>query len=350
MILKKKIFLAGLINVINAQNLNCLSLARHLDKKIFDIFTLEDASKESLKGTKDINVFRCHKPFKIQYIFGLLWGILRCDIIYFPKHQSTPVFCLRIARILKRKVFTTIEGNMCNIRFPNMIDNFGGKENMVNYFRFIPNIFGITGHIINNANCGVILKKEILYLGVDTQDFTPKKINKKLENIIFIGSLIARKRVHKIIDLSRIFKNIKFHIIGGGSLNKLSVGSNDIESLSNVKFYGNLMPYQIQDILTKMQLLFLPSKSEGFPKVILEAAASGVPSIVYANYGAYEWIDNNTNGFVVTDFKDVVNKIDELLEDPGLLQINSSGAIELSRRFDWEVLVKDWEQKILSLE
>ena len=36
------------------------------------------------------------------------------------------------------------------------------------------------------------------------------------------------------------------------------------------------MSLEISKILNIMDLLFLPSRSEGFPKVILEAAASGI--------------------------------------------------------------------------
>ena len=57
----------------------------------------------------------------------------------------------------------------------------------------------------------------------------------------------------------------------------------------------------------------MPSKSEGFPKVILEAASVGIPSIVYDSYGASEWMQNNKNGFIVKDFQNVIDIIDLIL-------------------------------------
>ena len=60
-----------------------------------------------------------------------------------------------------------------------------------------------------------------------------------------------------------------------------------------------------------MDLLFLPSRSEGFPKVILEAASSAIPSIVYHDYGASEWMITDENGFVVNSFNDVIDKINQ---------------------------------------
>jgi len=38
---KIKIFLGAYINSTNAQNLNCLALAKYLDKDKFDVYTLE---------------------------------------------------------------------------------------------------------------------------------------------------------------------------------------------------------------------------------------------------------------------------------------------------------------------
>ena len=160
---KKKIFLGGLINITNAQNINCYSLAKYLDKKQFKVYTLEDKSKYSVSGISGVTVFSCSKyMFKVQYILGLIWGILKSDIIYLPKHQTTPIFCLRICRLLGKKVFTTIEGNMCDKSKTNMIDNFGGKDKMLHHFYLISNIFGITQYIINNAKCGVILNQKVL--------------------------------------------------------------------------------------------------------------------------------------------------------------------------------------------
>ena len=41
----------------------------------------------------------------------------------------------------------------------------------------------------------------------------------------------------------------------------------------------------MSELLKDMQLHIFPSRSEGFPKVILETACAGVPSLVYADYG-----------------------------------------------------------------
>ena len=112
---------------------------------------------------------------------------------------------------------------------------------------------------------------------------------KNLKKIVFIGSLIKRKRLSDFLSLAVIFPDLEFHIIGQGS----DYAELKIKSTSNVFFYGHLNPLEISKTLNIMDLLFLPSRSEGFPKVILEVAANADTSLVYSDYGASEWINHN---------------------------------------------------------
>ena len=360
---KKKIFLGGYLNYTNAQNLNCLSLARHLDKEKFDIHALTTQFGDNNIEDISIKLFHCFSPFVFTKYIGFIWGILNCEILYFPKHQEIPVWVLRFANLLSKKIFTTIEGNMCDTTKISMIDSFNGLQNMQNYFSLIPNIYGITKHIINNATCGVKLNNNPLYLGVEKDNFFTEK-KKTLHNIVCIGSLIRRKNIEEFFKLANIFPNLNFHIIGNKKYVKISkkrrVNRKDkwrnkgdknekIEFSDNIILHGHTNREDLPEKLKEIDLLFLPSRSEGFPKVILEAAASGIPSIIYHDYGASEWMTTNENGFVVNSFNDVIEKINQLISTPDLLQKNAEGALNLSENFDWKNLIKNWEEVIDNL-
>ena len=86
-----------------------------------------------------------------------------------------------------------------------------------------------------------------------------------------------------------------------------------------------------------------------FKSIILEAASTGIPSVVYDSYGASEWMDNKKNGFVVSAFKQVEELIHELIENPALLDKVSKNTQELAHRFDWKNIINDWEKVIVDL-
>ncbi len=340
---KIKIFLGAYLNYTNAQNINCLSLAKHLDSSKFITYALTTYLSPKV-DTKSI-LFHCFYPFRISSIVGLLWGVIKCDIAYFPKHKSTPNWIIKIAALLGKKVFTTIETNMCDFEKEGLLDSFGTREKLVDHFHYVSNIFGITQYIIDNANCGVRLESKVLYLGVEIDAFY-QKTRKKLRNIVFIGSLIKRKRVFEFLQLAEIYPNINFNIIGDG-VDSLSLKK---KVANNVIFLGQLDQDELPSKLNEMDLHVLPSISEGFPKVILEAAASGIPSIVYSHYGASEWIIDGENGFVVNDFDQMKITIKRLIDNEDLLLKNSEGAILMAKKFDWNTLIKDWEESMLNLK
>jgi|TARA_B110000483_G_scaffold126396_1_gene151832 glycosyltransferase involved in cell wall biosynthesis len=339
---KIKIFLGGYVNFNNAQNLNCLALAEHLDSSKFTTYALSVYFLPKVKSQAVI--FNCFYPFQISSILGFLWGIIICDIAYLPKHKSHPVWIHYIAIFLGKKIFTTIENNMCDLEKESMINSFNGKTNLINYFKRFQNIFGITQYIIDNANCGVKLEDKVLYLGVESNIYS-NKVRDKLKNIVFVGTLKKRKRVGQLLHLAEIFPDINFNIIGDG----IDMESLKIKATKNVFFHGSLTQIELASKFNDMDLHILPSISEGFPKVILEAASSGIPSVVYSDYGASEWIVNNKNGFIVNDFNHLTNTIRGLIDNENVLLRNSKGAISMAKRFDWKIVVKEWEEVIYNL-
>lgn len=83
--------------------------------------------------------------------------------------------------------------------------------------------------------------------------------------------------------------------IGGGTLlKKFEELSFDLGLNRQVKFTGNLSnPAEIAEILKKSDLFIFPTKTEGLPRVLLEAMASGLPCISYDVGGISELLSQN---------------------------------------------------------
>jgi glycosyltransferase involved in cell wall biosynthesis len=340
---KIKVFLGGYINYTNAQNLNCRAIGEHLNKDKFEVYALKvhfgDNEKYSLKS------FNCFKPFSITQHLGFLWGILHCDVAYFSKHVFTPLWILKLSKLLKKPIFTTIEGNVTDLSKPNLIGLFRSQQKMKNHFTYFNAVFGITQQLINSTHQVIKMRKSPLFLGVDLKNFSPHN-KEKLDSIVFVGGLIKRKRVYELITLAKLYPNIQFKIIGEGSEQQ------SLQNMAplNVSFFGKLNHNEMDAIFSSSDLLFLPSKSEGFPKVILEAASAGISSVVYNTYGASNWINDRENGFIVNDFNEVKSIVNELLNDSILLQNTSEGAVKLAQKFDWRNIILDWEKVIVDLQ
>ena len=238
---KIKVFLGGYVNFTNAQNLNCRAVAEHLDKGIFQVFSLTAYFGNQEKF--EVQTFYCFKPFSMSKHIGFLWGILKCDIAYLPKHVDTPIWALKLAKILKKPIFSTIEGNVIDKSLPNLISLFGSESKTKKHFSFINKIFGITNFLKINTSRLLQMEESILQLGVDVGQFS---VSRKLElsSVVFVGSLIKRKQVQEFIDLGKSYPQLCFNLIGDGeereSLNE--------KSSKNIIFHGSLSHYGINEV------------------------------------------------------------------------------------------------------
>ena len=339
---KVKVFLGGYINYTNAQNLNCRAIAEYLDNDKFLVFALTThfGKIERFK----VNTFNCLKPFIFSKHLGFLWGILNCDVAYLPKHIDTPIWVLKTANLLKKPIFSTIEGNVTDLSKPNLISLFGSENKMKNHFSYFKQVFGISHFLNQETQSVIIMNDNPLSLGVNVHQFSSKTAQ-KLRSIIFVGGFMKRKRLDEFLQLAELYPQITFNIVGNGP----EKDNLEKKASSNVIFHGVLSHAKINVIFQQSDLMFLPAKSEGFPKVILESASAGIPSIVYSAYGASNWMKHRGNGFIVNDFDEVKGIVNELLNNSKFLQSISENAKELANAYNWKNVIKDWEKVIVNL-
>ncbi len=129
--------------------------------------------------------------------------------------------------------------------------------------------------------------------------------NKKLEKQLifcFVGALNEGKGVSLLINALKGLKNkerIKeFHFVGGSSkLLYYKELANDIGI--KIIFHGYIEKEVITKIYAKSHFIILPSKSEGFPKVIGEAMNFGCVPIVSDISSIGQYIKHHRNGFLL---------------------------------------------------
>lgn len=348
---KVRVFLGGYVNSTNAQNLNCRSLAKYLDRNQFEcaVMTLFGGDLPLENDLKGIKLFKCHRPFKVWKYIVYMRGIFWCDVAYLPKGELWE-FCAKCLKFFKKKSFLTVEGVIEGSNLKKAIAFYGTKKKVVSAYNYTTNTYSITAFMEKKNKSLLNIKSDgILYLGIDRSLFSISvHKHEQLKNIAFIGNNIRYKGIDDYFAVAEKFPLITFHIIGEGL-------GYDVESeikkrrLGNCVYHGLLNHKQLYDTLKQIDLHIFPSRSEGFPKVTLETASMGVPSIVYDDYGAAEWITSAKDGFVVNNLDEIIVIISDLMKHPQKLDLLAESAIELSKRFDWKNVINDWEKAILKL-
>ena len=349
---KIKVFLGGYTNYTNAQNLNCRAIAQHLDKSKFEVYTLElhNGQLPGIKAATLVKVFTCFKPVRISQYLGFLWGIWNCDVAYLPKHELWR-FNRFLLKCFHKKSFSTMEGILDDDNMASGISILGSKEEVLAAKTYVSRIYSITSFLsdYNFAHHQIKAAPVILYLGCETSSFVNQAVRTGgLKNIAYIGRLKKRKGIYDFLAVAAHFPQLNFHIFGDGEeLNSIEKQVKDL--LPNVQLKGVVSHESLAQHLSGIDLHILPSRTEGFPKVILETGAAGVPSILYGDYGAKEWITPGLNGWIVKNVNDIIEVVATLVQHPAQLRAVSLEAEKLTASFDWKVRIKTWEKVIIQL-
>lgn len=108
-----------------------------------------------------------------------------------------------------------------------------------------------------------------------------------LKRVCFIGRFAREKRLDSVIQAARDCPDIHFIVAGDGPLND-EVAQAAAE-LANLEQHGWLSRAQVAELLDSSDLLVLPSKSERFGSIALEAMSRGRPALVSMAAGIHDW-------------------------------------------------------------
>jgi glycosyltransferase involved in cell wall biosynthesis len=124
-------------------------------------------------------------------------------------------------------------------------------------------------------------------------------------NLLFVGNLTAAKGILELMDAigdEKFPKRIhNVFIAGDGDLKEVILQKAKQIKHCKVEVFGFLNRSEINTLYEKSHLLILPSKSEGFPKVIAEAASYGCIPVATDVSAISQYIDDGESGFLLKD-------------------------------------------------
>ncbi len=196
------------------------------------------------------------------------------------------------------------------------------------------------------------IETEIIPLGVDVERFRPsarpREDPRALLRVIFVASMQRRKQPHLILDMAHRLRDqpVEFHLIGpvlgDSSYHRGLLEDKESRDLGRVYFHDAMPQEDIRRWLERSDIYVLPSRLEGFGKTTIEAAACGLPAVIFKDYESTAVIDGRT-GFQVETFDDMVSKVRLLLNEPSLRQRLGEAAVTHVRQFDWNVIARRWQ-------
>ena len=193
----------------------------------------------------------------------------------------------------------------------------------------------------NGSICGVNLEK--FRPNKKTRSTLRKKFN--IPNSAFIFLFVGRLNSEKgIYDLLSAFKkaNLKSTFLFLVGPDEENIGLKLQQSKNIIIHEFTTTP---EDFMASCDLLCLPSYREGFGNVVIEAAASGMPSIVSDIYGLSDFVIPNKTGFVhkVGDIDGMVKLFRMLYKDKLLVKnIGEKARASVTKDFDFKSISKYW--------
>lgn len=123
----------------------------------------------------------------------------------------------------------------------------------------------------------------ILYNGVNFPEIDPPEIAGAIErrrSLVFVGGLISNKRLDLTLDAAALVAeraDIHLHVVGDGP------GRRNVEERARAvdwcSFHGHLPPDALRTLLRRQAVMVVPSQSESFGLVYIEAISEGMAVI-----------------------------------------------------------------------
>ena len=190
--------------------------------------------------------------------------------------------------------------------------------------------------------------KKIIPNGIDLKEFNPRvpKIKRFLDNkinILFLGRIEERKGLIYLLKAFKIlekkFPNLRLIIVGEGELRRDCIKFTKENQLKEVYFEGEGKHGEVSPYYTTADIFVSPAIfGESFGMVLLEAMASGVPVVAFANQGYKELLKKKRGAFLVPpkDYRALVQKIEILIKKPHLRKKMGEWGQKDAQKYSWD--------------
>ena len=337
-------------------------------KKIFKKVDMSWHSSNSLKKAKIysyscINIpfsnFEWPIPITLMFFINLFRIFLKYDIIHMWTYFYINNFFTIFFKLFfnKKLIMTCDTFPAYSFRSGKFIDFlFRIYTTLFGWILFsVPNKIHIYGKsLVKFAKRIGIKEKKLIVIptGVNLDKFKRGKdirknlgIDKKEFVIVYAGLIVPRKGIDIMLKILKksIHINVRMLLVGEGPNKKYYIElAKRFGVIDKISFIG--WRKDIPDIFRSADLLFLPSRGEGLPGVIMEAMASELP-VVASNIPCIpDLVENGKNGFLckMNDVECFKEKILKLVHNKRLAKKMGKNGLEKIKSFDWDKIIQNY--------
>lgn len=203
--------------------------------------------------------------------------------------------------------------------------------------------------IIRELEAEGIRNVELWSRGIDLSRFSPARRDPALRArigadeaiplLLLVSRLVKEKDLADLVAVDRVLRerrvSFRLALVGGGPMRR------ELESrLPHAIFAGHQVGDDLSRWYASADVFIFPSTTETLGNVVLEALASGLPSVVVDRGGPQDLIAHGRNGYVAraNDIEDIADAVERLLTDSTLRGRMSEAARESAASRDWAAI------------
>lgn len=219
----------------------------------------------------------------------------------------------------------------------------------INNAQTITAVSNFTANLVKK-DLGLKQDIEVIYNGVDTCKFSPKKrvkSNGKI-NVLFVGNFTFRKGTHLLSKIqNKVESNIDIYYTRG-------LRKNYISSVDNLIDVGYVLHSEMPALYNNADILLFPTYREGFGLAVAEAMSCGLPIVASDCSSIPELLDDSKGGFLcdIDDVDGFAEKLNFLADAPELrLEMGEYNRTKVEEKFTLGEMVKRYEalfEKVLT--
>ena len=161
-------------------------------------------------------------------------------------------------------------------------------------------------------------------LGLPLFPVSPRVKNRKLR-FAFLGNVNLTKGVDVLLNAFPKVQNgnLELHLYGGNTAGiELNNVKDALEQLG-IFYHGHYQPEDLPQILGRIDLGIVPSRSDNFPTVVREFFHAGIPVIGSTAGGIPELITHDVNGrlFQSNSVEGLVEELQFIVDHPEFIEI-----------------------------